>query len=165
MIDFCVEREAGTLFVSDCFNMTKNAKGKKSKRSNQENSGNPIGQLFDYLQYKGELKGVNTVTKINESYTTQSCPKCSHRYKPSGRTYKCKSSECDFVGVRDEVGGANILNKAVNNGTMQSNCIVPNGDINYLRPVQLKRNVVDRMRRGKLSDTTLILVPASEDAA
>ncbi|EKO3587292.1 transposase [Vibrio metschnikovii] len=76
MINFCVEREAGTLFVGDITEMSRNARVKKkgSRRANQMNSGNPLGILYNYLEYKGKLKGV-TLKKDSEAYTTQTCPR------------------------------------------------------------------------------------------
>jgi Putative transposase DNA-binding domain len=37
----------------------------------------------------------------------QTCPQCRHRYKPTGRRYRCPA--CGFVAHRDAVGAANIL--------------------------------------------------------
>ncbi|MCS4197208.1 transposase [Salinibacter ruber] len=62
------------------------------------------------IEYKARLVGI-TVERIDEAYTSQECPKCGHRKKPSGREYTC--SECSFHGHRDVVGAANIRRKYV----------------------------------------------------
>jgi len=166
IIDFCVAREAGKLVVGNVIDIARNKRKTKkgSRRSNQENSGNPLGMLYRYLEYKGKLRGVS-VEKINEAYTTQSCPHCGSRYKPTGRIYRCK--HCGFVGVRDEVGAANILNKHLHQGRMVANTILPTGRIKYRRPVKTpvtRSSVVVRMTGGKLLGTTLRSVPALSSA-
>lgn len=153
MLDFCVDREAGTLVVGDIANIAKGKKKKHSKRSNQENSGSPIGRLYDFLRYKGKLRGVEIV-KINEAYSTQTCPLCGHRHKPSGRNYKCTNKDCDFVGIRDNVGAANILNKHFNSGRIIAGALLPPSHVKYLRPVKLKQSVVAPLNKGKLLSTT-----------
>ena len=159
MIDYCVERKAGTLVVGDCINMSKHARKKKkgSRRSNQMNSGNPLGQLLTYLRYKGKEKGVE-IALINEAYTSQTCPKCGHRHKPSGRIYRCTNSECDFIGIRDIVGASNILNKYLNE-TIKANQILVPEKAKYRRPVKIRPPVtrldcVVPMTTGKWLDNT-----------
>jgi putative transposase len=153
MIDFCVEREAGTLVVGDITEMSRGARQKKkgSRRTNQMNSGNPLGQLYNYLAYKGRLKGVTLKTQ-NESFTSQFCPVCGKRHKPTGRTYHCR--HCGYVGVRDNVGATNQLNKYHHNGKMLENTFIPPDALKYLRPVALRQNVVVRLTVGTLLNTT-----------
>jgi putative transposase len=160
MLSFCVENNAGTLVYGDCINMSKNARKKKkgSRRCNQMNSANPLGQLITYLKYKGKNKGVK-LKKQEESYTSQTCPKDGYRHKPSGRNYQCKNPECDFIGIRDLVGAANIKNK-YENGKIIANRILPPEKAKYLRPVKLKKlpvkrlNVVVGLSDRKLLDNT-----------
>jgi putative transposase len=66
------------------------------------------GKIRHMLEYKAARLGMS-VTLIDEAYTTQTCPRCSTRYKPRGREYKCSS--CSFVYHRDGVGAINILKK------------------------------------------------------
>jgi hypothetical protein len=116
---------------------------------------NPLGQLLIYLKYKGKFQGVK-LEKIGEQYTTQSCPKCGHRHKPSGRNYQCKNPECDFIGVRDLVGAANIKNK-FENGSFISNYLLPPLVAKYLRPVKTpvtRSNVVVHLTGGMLLNNT-----------
>ncbi len=62
------------------------------------------------IEQKAELAGI-TVERIDEAYTSQDCPQCGHRKKPSGRNYTC--SGCGFHGHRDVVGAANIRRREV----------------------------------------------------
>ncbi|MCW7553216.1 zinc ribbon domain-containing protein [Endozoicomonas gorgoniicola] len=102
MIDFAVERQAGTLVIGDVSNIARNKRKTKkgSRRSNQENAGSPLGRLVDSLIYKGSPEGVEVV-KINEAYTSQTCPKCGYRHKPGGRVCQCRNKECGFIAPRD----------------------------------------------------------------
>lgn len=138
MINYCVDRGAGTLVIGDCIDMARGSRKRKkgSRRSNQMNSGNPLGKLAQYLSYKGPKKGVQ-LKRQEESYTTQTCPKCGHRHKPSGRMYVCKNPDCDFVGIRDLVGSANIKNKHENGGTIVIGKVLPPARAKYLRPVKM----------------------------
>lgn len=68
------------------------------------------GEFARMIEYKAKLAGI-TVERIDEAYTSQECPQCGHRKKPSGRDYTC--SECGFHGHRDVVGAANIRRRYV----------------------------------------------------
>ena len=48
------------------------------------------------------------VKVIDESYTSQTCPKCGNRKKPTNRTYTC---QCGLKYHRDGVGAINIRAK------------------------------------------------------
>ena len=75
------------------------------------------GEFARMIEYKAKLAGV-TVEKIDEAYTSQKCPQCGYRQKPSGRDYTC--SECGFHGHRDVVGAANIRRKYVGEHSNES---------------------------------------------
>ncbi|MCI0527832.1 MAG: transposase, partial [Nitrospira sp.] len=65
------------------------------------------GQTRHMLAYKAERRGM--VVKLQEeAYTSQACPACALKHKPSGREYRCK---CGFVYHRDGVGSFNIRKK------------------------------------------------------
>jgi predicted RNA-binding Zn-ribbon protein involved in translation (DUF1610 family) len=70
----------------------------------------PYGEFARMIAYKAMLAGL-TVERVDEAYTSQECPECGHRQKPSGRGYTC--SECGFHGHRDGVGAANIRRRYV----------------------------------------------------
>jgi putative transposase len=121
------------------------------------NSGNPLAQLLNYLRYKGKQAGVS-IKKISEEYTSQTCPKCGHRHKPSGRIYQYKNPDCDFVGIRDLVGAANIKNEDENE-TIKANHVLPPDKAKYRRPVKLRPpltrlDCVVPMTTGKWLDNT-----------
>jgi putative transposase len=56
------------------------------------------------LTYKAQRQGMAVVLR-DEAYTSQTCPACGKRKKPSGRNYAC---ECGFGYHRDGVGCWNI---------------------------------------------------------
>ncbi|MFB6278006.1 MAG: RNA-guided endonuclease InsQ/TnpB family protein [Salinibacter sp.] len=68
------------------------------------------GEFARMIEYKARLVGI-TVERVDEAYTSQECPQCGHRQKPSGREYSC--GECGFHGHRDVVGAANIRRREV----------------------------------------------------
>lgn len=140
VIGFCTEKQAGTLVVGDITEMNRGKKKKRSRRLNQEIGLLELGTFVKYLRYKGNLHGIEIETE-SEHYTSQTCPACGARHKPSGRRFICNT--CGYTGVRDEVGAANLLNRHLN-GNIVPNTIVPHGNIRYLRPVALRkpRNVV-----------------------
>ena len=75
------------------------------------------GEFARMIEYKAELAGI-TAHRVNEAYTSQGCPQCGHRQKPSGRDYTC--GKCGFHGHRDVVGAANIRRKYVGSQTDQT---------------------------------------------
>ena len=60
------------------------------------------------LQLENKLSryGIELV-KVSEAYSSQTCPHCGHRHKPTGRNYEC---QCGYKQHRDVVGAMNILN-------------------------------------------------------
>ncbi|PWG62647.1 RNA-guided endonuclease InsQ/TnpB family protein [Bifidobacterium callitrichidarum] len=63
------------------------------------------GRIEDHIEHKTGL----TVNHIDESYSSQTCPACLTRNRPTGREYRC--SNCGFTCHRDAVGALNILQK------------------------------------------------------
>ena len=63
------------------------------------------------------------VKYISEEYTSQTCPNCGNRYKPSGRNYSWVV--CGFEAHRDAVGAYNIRTKYVSEETEKevSSCL------------------------------------------
>lgn len=90
------------------------------KKMNQRLHQWAYGEFARMIEYKAKLAGI-TVERIGEAYTSQECPQCGHRKKPSGREYSC--GECSFHGHRDCVGAANIRRKYV--GTEGYRCRLP----------------------------------------
>ncbi len=74
---------------------------------NQKLHGWSFGKFRQMVTSKAERLGMKVVL-IDEAYTSQTCPACTKRHKPRGRTYRCK---CGFVCDRDAVGSMNIRAK------------------------------------------------------
>lgn len=77
------------------------------KGANQKLHQWAFGKITSLITYKAKVLGIKVV-QINEAYTSQTCPKCGNRKKPSNRTYTCK---CGFAYHRDGVGAINIRKK------------------------------------------------------
>ena len=108
-IDFAVSNNIGEIVCGNPKGVGKNTKKNKtnSSKNRQKLSQAEFGTLKQYLKYKAESKGI-IFSLVNESYTSQTCPACSTRKKPTGRNYSC---ECGFKAHRDIVGAFNILRK------------------------------------------------------
>ncbi len=106
LIGYCVDENIGTIVIGDIKGIRENID--YGKKTNQSLHQWIFRRLTDMIEYKAEFVGVN-VEYIDESYTSQTCPACGNRYKPSGRNYRCK--ECGFEYHRDGVGAVNIYKK------------------------------------------------------
>ena len=138
-VDWAEEHDIKIVYVGDVEGVQRNASAKKksnpkhkrrSRKHNQRMSQWPFGILVGYLTYKLKEKGVLLET-IDESYTTQTCPVCTRRKKPSGRMYRCK---CGYALHRDVHGARNILFKA-KYGEITTGDITMPERVMYLRPV------------------------------
>ncbi len=106
VVQFARERGAATLVIGDVRDV---ADGKHLQAKSQQKIGLwSHGRQRQYLTYKAEAVGI-AVLLIDESYSSQTCPRCMQRYKPKGRIYRCLA--CGFVAHRDAVGCANILSQ------------------------------------------------------
>jgi len=133
IVNWCVANDVATLVVGDLENINKGTKKKRRRQNNQEIGKMEFGTLYAYLGYKLKEKGIE-IKKIKESYTSQTCPQCGNKKKPSGRVYKCT---CGFVGIRDLVGAFNIRNLWINK-EIKHNFSKPSRSLKYLRPIQIK---------------------------
>ena len=79
-----------------------------SKKSNQKLHQWSFGKIASMITYKAKVVGIMVDTE-SERYTSQTCPSCQNRKKPSGRTYSCP--KCHWEGHRDVVGASNIWTK------------------------------------------------------
>jgi putative transposase len=70
-----------------------------------------LGKARWMISYKSEALGMG-IKLQDEGYTSQTCPTCGVRHKPSGREFRCK---CGFVYHRDGVGAYNIRAKYLGN--------------------------------------------------
>jgi putative transposase len=87
-----------------------NKKRRASRSTRQQLSQWSRGRQENYLVEKTGLR----IDYIPEPHTSQTCPGCGTRRKPSGRVYACKA--CGLVMNRDIVGAGNILSRAMNGG-------------------------------------------------
>ena len=55
----------------------RNTKKKRRKDVNQKLSNWSFGKLYSLLKYKLKAKGI-TIEKVDESYTSQTCPVCGN---------------------------------------------------------------------------------------
>lgn len=78
-----------------------------SKKVNQKLHQWNFSKITQMITYKSEKLGM-IVKKVSERHTSQTCPLCLLRHKPSNRNYKCK---CGFKFHRDGVGAINIRSR------------------------------------------------------
>ena len=104
-LDQCELKGIGTIVVGDLTGIRDNID--YGKKANQKLHQWPFAKLIAMITYKAKALGIK-VKSINEAYTSQTCPKCSNRKKPTHREYKCK---CGFAYHRDGVGAINIRQK------------------------------------------------------
>jgi putative transposase len=106
-LDYCLKNEIGTVFYGDLDSTTRNSKGRLSQKINHKLNMWRFGQIVFQLKNKLSRLGIKLI-KIDESFSTQTCPKCNNRKKQTNRNYKCK--QCGYEQHRDIVGAINILN-------------------------------------------------------
>jgi putative transposase len=106
-VNWCVEQQIKHVVVGDVEGVQRNTKRKRRKTVNQKLSQWQFGKLLKYLEYKLQAKGI-ALEKADEAYTSQTCPVCTRRKKPSGRIFKCV---CGYEQHRDIHGACNILTK------------------------------------------------------
>lgn len=105
IINQAIKEKVSKINIGDCSAIhTNTACG---KRNNQAIQQSPEQKLREYLTYKFEQVG-GAVATVSERYSTQECPCCKTRYKPSSRYYTCRNQECKFKWDRDGVGSMNI---------------------------------------------------------
>ena len=105
-ISDCIKAKADTIVMGDIKGIRKRAKF--SKKSNQKVHQWAFARLQSMICYKAELAGLK-VKFVSEAYTSQTCPRCGSRKKPTNRNYHC--NHCGFEYHRDGVGAINLYNK------------------------------------------------------
>lgn len=104
-VNMCVDKDIGTIVIGDLKGIRDNID--YGKRANQKLHQWAYGKIVNLITYKAKAKGIK-VKLIDESYTSQTCPQCLNRKKPTNREYTCK---CGFKYHRDGVGAINIKKK------------------------------------------------------
>ena len=128
-VEWCLENEVNHVVMGNPEGVQRNTKKKRRKDVNQKLSNWSFGKLYSLLEYKLKAKGI-TIEKVDESYTSQTCPVCGNRKKSNNRNYRCK---CGYKEHRDIHGARNILTKTLH-GKMT---YFPIHHPTYLRPVIL----------------------------
>ena len=102
------------------------AKGRKSQR--QRNGYWEYGEQSRMIEYKAE--GLIEIERAEERGTSSTCPKCKHRYHPSGRTFRCPN--CGWTGHRDLVGSGIQLGRHEPHADVAA--LIDHAHPMYLRP-------------------------------
>ncbi|HWQ71264.1 MAG TPA: transposase [Desulfitobacteriaceae bacterium] len=113
-VNWCLENQVTKVVVGDVEGVERHTspkkkqnKRKRSRKHNQKMSQWQFGRITSYLQYKLASEGIS-LQKVDETYTTQTCPVCGKRKKPFSRNYSCR---CGYQEHRDIHGAKNILSK------------------------------------------------------
>ena len=104
-ISDCQRAKADTIVMGDLTGIRKRAKF--SKKSNQKLHQWAFSRMQQKICYKAEIAGIRVIS-VSEAYTSQTCPRCANRKKPTNRNYTCR---CGFKYHRDGVGAINLWNK------------------------------------------------------
>ena len=105
-VSACKVKKAETIVIGDIKHIRRSID--YGKKTNQKLHQWSFGKITEMLTYKAKAIGIQVKTQ-DEAYTSQTCPSCGHRKKPSKRVYSC--SNCEWTGHRDVVGASNILTK------------------------------------------------------
>jgi len=87
VIDFCIERRVGTLFIGNPHGVRQQDRG---RHHNQRMSLWEYGKDIDYLTHKSAQARISCFTG-SERGTSSRCPRCGHRHKPKNRTWACRA--------------------------------------------------------------------------
>jgi len=128
-VDWCLKHDVNQVVMGDVEGVQRNTKKKRKKKTNQKLSNWSFGKLYSLLEYKLKAKGIS-IEKVDESYTSQTCPVCGNRKKSKNRNYTCK---CGYKEHRDIHGARNILTKTLYGEMNYFTIYQPT----YLRPVTL----------------------------
>ena len=101
----CYQSGIGTIAIGDLTGIREHIN--YGKRANQKLHQWAFGKISELITYKAKSLGIRVVS-IDEAYTSQTCPKCGNRKKPTNRNYTC---QCGFKYHRDGVGAINIRQK------------------------------------------------------
>ena len=105
-LDYCIENGISKVYYGDLDSCTRNTKERVNKLIGQKLNDWCYGLLMLQLENKLSRYGIELV-KVSEAYSSQTCPHCGNRHKPTGRNYEC---QCGYKQHRDVVGAMNILN-------------------------------------------------------
>ena len=78
------------------------------KRHNQRMAQWEYGKDLDYLTYKFKMAGISVLIG-SERGTSSTCPECSRRHKPKGRTWNCPNPECSYRNKHRDITGSLMM--------------------------------------------------------
>lgn len=122
--NWAVEKGISAVYCGDVTGIEYGTNEKGSAITRQKINQWEYGKIMRLLEYKLGLEGIKFF-KVDEMYSSQICPSCGFKNKPTNRNYKCDNCEEEYH--RDIVGAWNILNM---NHKLS---FVPNNNIKYLR--------------------------------
>lgn len=131
-VEWCVKQQTKKIITGNIDGVQRNTKKKRNKKTNQKLSNWAFGKLYQMLEYKANAEGIQ-FEKVDESYTSQTCPVCGHRKKVRTRNYTCR---CGYQKHRDIHGACNILTKHTLGRFGEHKSKEPT----YLRPVAMQRS-------------------------
>jgi putative transposase len=125
-----IDADAGRVVVGDVRGIEQKTRQRRraNRRQRQQLSQWSRGRQERYI---AEKTGVE-LEHLNEAHSSQTCPACLTRNRPTGRNYRCRA--CLFACHRDAVGAINILCKAIH-GTYVPIDPDTNIQVTYLRAV------------------------------
>lgn len=152
------KHRAGTIIVGDVRGIEQSTKQAERRRTNRHQR----RRLSQWSRGKQEtLLGHKTkisIGHLNEAYSSQTCPACLLRNRPTGRQYQCR--QCSFTCHRDAVGALNILMRAQHG---QYTPIDPDKPIKitYLRatPITVTRSNAQNRASSTAGEADPILLP------
>ena len=133
LIGYCIRSEISTIVIGDIKGIRDSID--YGSKTNQDLHNWVFRKLIDMIEYKANSVGIK-VDYQEESFTSQTCPVCGHRYKPSDRNYKCP--KCGFKYHRDGVGAVNIYKKYTSGASLEDKSARLEGDLTP--PVGLRYN-------------------------
>jgi len=122
VIGYCLQAGIATIVIGELTGIRDSID--YGKKTNQNLHQWIFRKLTAMISYKAEFVGI-TVETVDESYTSQDCPRCQHRSKPADRNYCC--SACGFQYHRDGVGAINIFKKYTGSGLVEGVLTSPVG--------------------------------------
>ena len=106
LISDCIKKKVSTIVIGDIKGIRENINF--GIETNQKLHQWVFKKITNMIEYKAESVGIGVDYK-EESYTSQTCPRCGKKHKPSNRNFNCPN--CTFEYHRDSVGAINILKK------------------------------------------------------
>jgi putative transposase len=104
VIAFCQQQSVRSLFIGNPHGVRNRNTG---RHHNQRMAQWEYGQDIAYLSYKSKQARIECFTG-SERGTSSQCPACGWKQKVKGRVWRCRNTECSFVGHRDVVGSVNM---------------------------------------------------------